>query len=73
MKKVITKADYIRQASDEQLAEYIYLHDDNLNDIICEQAHSECPFGDTVQPSDCKNCVKEWLQNPVEEGKPWYE
>lgn len=69
----MTKADYIRNATDEQLAEYIYSHDDALNDRICKQSYEECPFGDDVEPENCKNCIKKWLQSPVEEGKPWYE
>ncbi len=69
----MTKADYIRQMTDEELAKYIYFHDDDLNDMICKQSHDECPFGDAVDTENCKICVKNWLQSTVEEGKPWYE
>lgn len=77
MKKVITKADYIRNATDEQLAEMIINCDDELitpscNKKYCEY-HRENGLCDKVSEEECGNALLKWLQSPVEEGQPWYE
>lgn len=62
----MTNYDSIRNMSVEDLAEYIYSHDDDLNDKICKSAYDECPFGDAVEPENCKNCIKQWLLKDVD-------
>lgn len=52
-----TNYDRIKELSVEELAEYIYTHDDDL-DMICKSSYDTCPFGDDVEPSNCKECVK---------------
>lgn len=77
MKKVITKADYIRNATDEQLAEIIIKCDDQLIVPSCDikycEHHRENGLCDKVSEGECTNALLKWLQSPVEEGKPWYE
>ncbi len=55
----------IRNMSVEELADYIYNHDDMLNDTICKTMHATCPFGDNVEPENCKTCIKQWLESEV--------
>lgn len=61
-----TNYDRIKNASIEEVAEYIYLHDDELNDKICKSAHKVCPYGEGVTPEQCQECVKKWLLSEVE-------
>lgn len=73
----MTKADYIRQMTDEQLKEMIIKCDDQLilpscNSKYCEY-HRENGLCDKVSEGECGKAVINWLQSPVEEGKPWYE
>ena len=57
--------DVFKNMSVEELAEYIYSHDDELNDKVCKSMHDECPFGDDVEISNCKDCIKQWLLKEV--------
>lgn len=50
----------------EELANYIYTHDDELNDEICK-SQGECPFGDSVESNNCKECIKLWLESEGED------
>lgn len=63
----VTNYDVIRNKSVEEMADYIYSHDDELNDKICKQSHKECPYGDSVEPENCKECIKKWLEAEVTE------
>ncbi len=63
-----TNYDVIRNKSVDEMADYIYSHDDELNDKICKQSHQECPYGDNVEPENCKECIKKWLESEVEGG-----
>lgn len=63
----LTRYDCIRNKSVDEMAEYIYLHDDELNDKICKSAHKECPYGENVEPEQCIACVKKWLESEVED------
>lgn len=51
----------------DELAKYIYKHDDKQVDAICES--QVCPHGDNVECSDCVNCVKKWLLSEAEPVK----
>lgn len=77
MKKVITKADYIRQATDEELAKIIDNWEDTLIAPTCNKEHCECfsedGFCDCEKEDKCIPAIIHWLQSPVEEGKHWYE
>lgn len=46
----MTNYDRTKDMSVEEMADYIYSHDDELNDKICKTMHTECPFGDDVEP-----------------------
>lgn len=63
----ITNYERFRSMSIEELADFIYSHDDDLNDKICKSIHAECPFGDDVEPDNCKDCIKNWLESEVAE------
>ena len=60
-----TNYERIRQKNVDDMVEIVY-KDNNLMDEICNKA-GDCPFGDDVQPSDCRNCVKEWLLRESDE------
>lgn len=62
----MTNYDRTKAMSVEEMADYIYSHDDELNDKICKTMHTECPFGDDVEPNNCKDCIKQWLESEVE-------
>lgn len=62
-----THFERIKAMSVEEMAEYIYEHDDNLNDIICKAMYSECPWGDLVSSDNCLCCIKKWLESEVAE------
>lgn len=64
--EIKTNYNLIRNKSVEELAECIYSHDDELNDKICKTMHNECPFGEAVEPKNCINCVKQWLESEVD-------
>lgn len=58
----MTNFERIKEMNIDEMADYLYKTDDLLMDEICKNSdNNDCPFGDTVQPSDCKNCVKVWL------------
>jgi hypothetical protein len=65
-----THFERIKAMSVEEMAEYIYEHDDNLNDVICKTMYSECPWGDLVSPDNCLCCIKKWLEREVQEDEP---
>ena len=55
----MTNFERIKILTIDDVAEYLYKTDDLLMDEICINSYNnDCPFGDTVQPSDCKNCIK---------------
>ncbi len=58
--------DRIRNRTIDEVAEYIYSRDEILLDEICKSAHDECPFGDNIEPSNCINCIKRWLESEVD-------
>ena len=62
----MSNLEKIRNMNADDMADYIYNNDDNLNDKICKQSHEECPFGDNLTPDNCKNCIKKWLESEVE-------
>ncbi len=64
-----TNFDCIKAMSVKEMAEYIYEHDDNLNDVICKTMYSECPWGDLVSPDNCLCCIKKWLESEVQEDE----
>ena len=61
----MTNFERIKLMSIEDMADYIYAHDDELNDRICK-FHGECPYGDDVRVENCKECVKHWLESEAE-------
>lgn len=77
MKKVITKADYIRQSSDEELAKIIDNWEETLIAPTCNEKHcehfSEDGTCDYKKENKCIAAILHWLHSPVEVGKPWYE
>ncbi len=60
-----TNYERIRPKNVDDMVEIVY-KDNDLLDEICKKTGG-CPFGDGVQPSDCKNCVKEWLLRESDE------
>lgn len=63
----MTNFDRIKSMGVEEMAEYIYIHDDDLNDVICKSMHVNCPFGDDVTSENCLLCIKKWLESEVAE------
>lgn len=61
----MTNFDRIKNRTVEEVAKHICLHDNSLMDEICN-SYIDCPFDDDVQPSDCKNCVIQWLESEVD-------
>lgn len=62
----MTNFERIKILTVDDVAEYLYKTNDLLMDEICINSYNnDCPFGDTVQPSDCKNCVKVWLNREI--------
>lgn len=59
----MTNEERIKSMSRREMAEYIYAHDDELNDEICKNAHTECPFGDNVNSEHCYKCIENWLES----------
>ena len=61
-----TNADRIRSMSDEELAEYLY----SIQNAECElrfcknkaECVSELDKGQTINDSECKKCLVDWLQ-----------
>lgn len=73
----MTKAEYIRQMTDEQLVDMCDNYEEQIvlpscNDKYCEYStgNGSC---EGVSQGKCRFAIKNWLQSPVEEGKPWYE
>ena len=62
-----TNYERIRNRTIDEVVEYIYSRDDVLLDEICKFAYNECPFGENVEPDNCKNCIKCWLEKEVAE------
>ena len=60
----MTNIERFKLMSSDELANYIYTHDDDLNDIICK-SQGDCPFGDNVESHNCKECIKHWLESEV--------
>ncbi len=60
-KETVTNYDRIMNMSIDEIADYIYTHDDNLNDLICKSVHDNCPHGENIKPENCKSCIKQWL------------
>ena len=48
----------------DELAECIYSHD-SIVDNIC-RSRGKCPFDDDVEPENCKECIKKWLEREVD-------
>ena len=67
--KPVTHFDRIKAMSVEEMAKYIYEHDDNLNDVICKTIYPECPWGDLVSPDNCLDCIKKYLESEVQEDE----
>lgn len=61
----MTNFENIKAMDIDAVADYIYLHDDALNDEICKQSYEQSPYGDSVHPEHCKACVKRWLESEV--------
>ena len=60
-----TNYDRIKNRSIDEMAEYIYLRDDELADRICKECESRsggCRYGDTVTSENCIACIKRWLE-----------
>lgn len=62
-----TNFERIKAMSVEEMAKYIYEHDDDLNDVICKTIYPECPWGDLVSPDNCLGCIKKYLESEVAE------
>lgn len=60
-----TNIDRVRHLSEEEIIDHIYKYD-KLLDKICFSKNI-CPYGDKVQPENCKECIKKWLEAEVEE------
>ena len=65
-----TNYDNIKAMSVEELADVLY----DANDKICFENCSastgnkfSCPLGDNLNISDCKKCIKKWLESEVSE------
>ncbi len=61
-----TNYDCIKAMSVDELADVIY----DLPDKICLQNcrnKFECPCGENLDISNCKNCMKQWLESEVSE------
>ena len=63
-KKPETNFDRIKSMSVDELVERIYLHD-SIVDNIC-RSRGKCPFDDDVEPENCKECIKNWLEREVD-------
>lgn len=66
----MTNYDNIKAMSVEELADVLY----DANDKICFENCSastgnkfSCPLGDNLNISDCKKCIKKWLESEVSE------
>lgn len=66
----MTNYDRIKAMSVEELADVLY----DVNDQICFENCSastgnkfSCPLGDNLNISDCKKCIKKWLESEVSE------
>lgn len=51
----MTNADYIRNMSDEELANLLFVH------FICPP-EGKCPIEDECDGSKCKHHIRKWLQ-----------
>lgn len=58
-----TNLDRVRHLSEEEIIDHIYKYD-KLLDKICF-SKNVCPYGDKVQPENCKECIKKWLEAEV--------
>lgn len=68
--KPVTQFDRIKAMNIEELADVLY----DTNDKICfENCNAStgnkfsCRFGENVDISECKNCIKRWLESEVTE------
>ena len=66
----MTNYDNIKAMSVEELADVLY----DTNDKICFENCSastgnkfSCPLGDNLNISECKKCMKKWLESEVSE------
>lgn len=66
----MTNYDRIKAMSVEEMADLIY----DVADKICFRNCSastgnefECPCGENLDISNCKNCMKQWLESEVTE------
>lgn len=66
----MTNYDLIKGMGIEELADFLY----DANDKICFENRSastgnkfSCPFGENVDISECKKCMKKWLESEVSE------
>lgn len=64
-----TNYDRLQNRTVDEMADYIYHRDDELNDEICKtmQIDNECPHGDDVTSEDCIACIKRWLESEAAE------
>lgn len=73
----MTKAEYIRQMSDEQLLDMCDNAEDEIMLPSCNIKYCKYSRGDGtcegVSKGGCRQAAKKWLASPVEEGKAWYE
>lgn len=66
----MTNYDRIKAMSVEEMADVLY----DVTDKICFQNCSastgnkfQCPCGENLDISNCKNCMKKWLESEVTE------
>ena len=57
-----TNADRIRAMSDKELASSIYIPCPYYNSV-----QGGCKFGSNEHTQTCKECILEWLQQPVKQ------
>ena len=67
----VTNADFIRNMSDEELAEIIVNYDSYVNEVPFCTSKEECDEkldnkDLEIDEEDCKKCALEWLQSEVE-------
>lgn len=73
----MTKAEYIRQMTDEQLADMCDDYEEQIVVPSCNPKYCKYSMDDGscegMKKGGCRIAIKNWLNSPVEEGKPWYE
>lgn len=65
---ITTNYDRIRNMSVEEMAEVIYKQCDSICDNVCK-AKGGCPYGDNIEPNNCKDCIKDWLNSEVQDNE----